>query len=201
MAEFDWNTVLNDAMSRVVQGSGDNAVCVCEGTYVTDSIEWGYHGHFPETNFAMVFDATSAYEHEIPQEDGTDKNEAIDELKNLQDLVINGSRRPNSQGLFISGMKYTITRMALAERGEERGNDPTMLKVESKLDDQEFTVTFNKIFFASSSAHQILIAEDSQGFVYIAYANKENCGIEQTHPRLAEVCAIAAYYAGSADTE
>jgi hypothetical protein len=78
-------------------------------------------------------------------------------------LVKNGSRRPNSQGLFVSGMKYTITRMALAERGEERGNDPTILKVESKIEDQEFSVTFNKIFFASSGSHQILIAEDCQG--------------------------------------
>ena len=78
-------------------------------------------------------------------------------------LVKTGKRRPNNQGLFVSGMKYTITRMALSERGEERGNDLTLLKVNSKLDDQEFSVTFNKIFFASSGGHQIIITEDCQG--------------------------------------
>jgi hypothetical protein len=36
----------------------------------------------------QVFDANSAYEHEIPQEDGTDKNETIDELTNLQDVCM-----------------------------------------------------------------------------------------------------------------
>ena len=34
----------------------------------------------------QVFDENAAYEHAITQEDGTDKNEVIDELKNLQDV-------------------------------------------------------------------------------------------------------------------
>eukprot|EP00227_Mantoniella_beaufortii_P011109 CAMPEP_0197588410 /NCGR_PEP_ID=MMETSP1326-20131121/9707_1 /TAXON_ID=1155430 /ORGANISM="Genus nov. species nov., Strain RCC2288" /LENGTH=123 /DNA_ID=CAMNT_0043153237 /DNA_START=98 /DNA_END=465 /DNA_ORIENTATION=- len=90
-------------------------VYVCEGLYATDSGSWGYYGHTPaEGCYATVYGADAAYEAPITQEDGTEKNESIDELANLQAMVTTGARRPNNQGVYVSGQKYTLTRAVMA---------------------------------------------------------------------------------------
>ena len=111
-------------------------------------------------------------------------------------MVAEGSRRPNNQGVFISGLKYTMTRNAISGKP---GDNEDLRKVVVNIDDEEQTVTFDRVFFLSSGEHQVVVAVDKQTYCYIAYANKKNCQLEQSHGAISQAIAHAAYYAGSGD--
>jgi hypothetical protein len=110
-------------------------------------------------------------------------------------MIATGARRPNNQGVFISGQKYTMMRAVMAG-GQSDVED---LRTVENFCDDEAKVVFSKVFMLAAGEHQVLVAEDKQTYVYIAYANKGNCNLEKCHETLMRVVAHAAYYAGSAE--
>mgnify|MGYP005990668439 CR=1 FL=1 len=108
-----------------------------------------------------------------------------------------GARRPNNQGVYISGQKYTLMRAVMAGGA---GDVEELRSVENFTED-DAKVVFNKVFMLAAGEHQILVAEDKQTYVYIAYANKGNCNLEKCHDALGVVAAGSAYYFGSAEAE
>ena len=152
----------------------------------------------PRPSRPQVYGSDAAYEAPIMQDDGTEKNETIDELANLQAMVATGARRPNNQGVYVSGQKYTLTRAVMA--GDARDVEE-LRTVTTEVDGEDRTVVFNKLFMLNAGEHQLLVAEDKQTYVYIAYANKNNCNLEKCHDALGAVAAASAYYFGSAEAE
>jgi len=196
----EWIPYLEAATQLKTNKNKDGeAVYVCEGLYATDSGSWGYYGHTPADGcYATVYGSDAAYEAGIMQEDGTEANETIDELANLQALVATGARRPNNQGVFISGQKYTLMRAVMAGGA---GDVEELRTFTAEVDGEDRKVVFNKVFMLAAGEHQVLVAEDKQTYVYIAYANKNNCNLEKCHDALGVVAAGSAYYFGSAEAE
>ena len=97
--------------------------------------------------------------------------------------------------MYISGQKYTLMRAVMAGGA---GDVEELRSVENFTED-DAKVVFNKVFMLAAGEHQVLVAEDKQTYVYIAYANKKNCELEKCHECLMKVAAFAAYYAGSAE--
>ncbi len=75
------------------------------------------------------------------------------------------------------------------------------LRCVENFTEEDAKVVFNKVFMLAAGEHQILVAEDKQTYVYIAYANKNNCNLEKCHDALGVVAAGSAYYFGSAEAE
>ena len=108
---------------------------------------------------AQVYGSDAAYSAPIMQDDGTEKDETIDELANLQALVATGARRPNNQGVYVSGQKYTLTRAVMAGAARDVEELRTFT---TEVDGEDRTVIFNKVFMLNSGEHQLLVAEDKQ---------------------------------------
>jgi hypothetical protein len=116
----------------------------------------------------------------------------------LLQLVATGARRPNNQGVYISGQKYTLMRAVMAGG---QGDVEELRTFTAEVDGEDRKVVFGKVFMLAAGEHQVLVAEDKQTYVYIAYANKGNCNLEKCHDALGVVAAGSAYYFGSAEAE